>query len=307
MTLPPFYDPDRVGTRYVPDAATVIAEGQQSGLPKAGTDERRILLLLVDAQVDFIHDDGALSVPGAVDDTRRTVEWILRHAGEISAIAASLDSHLPYQIFHPTWWTDAQGKHPEPFTPIQAEEVDGGRWKPLFDPDWSVAYVHRLEEDAKKELMIWPFHTMIGTPGHTITPTLYEAILYHSAARGVQPKFVMKGTIAKTEYYSILEPEIKVPEDPRGELNREFLDELLGYDAIYVAGQAKSHCVLETITSIMRYHGDDRETVEKIHLLTDCTSSVQHPEVDFEALANEAYARFQRQGLQVVKSTDPLG
>lgn len=307
MTLPAFYEPDRVGTLYRPRVERAQQEGRALDLPPSGEDESsRILLLLIDAQVDFIHEDGSLRVPGAVADTRRTIEWLFAHTAEVTAVAASLDTHIPLQIFYSTWWANADGEHPEPFTPITAEEVDSGLWQPLYQPEWSVSYVHQLQERAKKDLMIWPFHTMLGTPGHAMTPALYEAVIYHAAARQSQPRFVTKGAIANTEYYSLLEPEVKVPEDPRGSLNRDFLDEILAYDRVYVAGQAKSHCVLETMSSIMRYHGDDPETTSKFHLLADCTSPVQHPEIDFEAMANETYQRFEQRGLQLVRSTDPL-
>jgi nicotinamidase-related amidase len=241
-----------------------------------------------------------------VGDTLRIVEWILRNTDKITAIAASLDSHIPIQIFFQTWWADADGRPPHPYTPISSEEVEEGKWRPVYEEAWSVEYVHRLREKAKKDLMIWPYHTLIGTQGHNITPALYEAIAYHSAARRVKPEFITKGIIAKTEYYSLLEPEVKVEEDPRGSLNEDFLDRLLSFDAIYVAGQAKSHCVLETITSIVNRYGDRREIIEKFHVLMDCTSSVQHPEIDFEAIAQEAYRAFEKKGLRLVESTEPL-
>lgn len=31
--------------------------------------------------------------------------------------------------------------------------------------------------------MIWPFHTKVGTVDHNLSPSLYEAICYHAAAR----------------------------------------------------------------------------------------------------------------------------
>jgi nicotinamidase-related amidase len=135
---------------------------------------------------------------------------------------------------------------------------------------------------------------------------LYEAIVYHASARRCQPRLVLKGTIAKTEYYSLLEPEVPVPEDPAGVLNEPFLAELMSYDAIYVAGQAKSHCVLETIASIVRRFGDRRDVMSRVHILTDCTSSVRHPTIDFEAIANETLERFASMGLKRVTSTDPV-
>lgn len=307
MNIPGFYDPERVGSVYRPDIYAATEAAADAKLRSANADDLRVLLLLVDPQVDFVHNDGALSVPGAVEDTRRTIEWLYQNVERITAIAASLDSHIPLQIFFPTWWVNSDGEHPEPYTPITQGDLDEGAWQPLFEKEWSREYVRQLQEQAKKDLMIWPFHTMIGTPGHVVTPALYEAIAFHASARDSQPEFVVKGTIAKTEYYSLLEPEVKVPEDPRGTLNEEFLERILGFDHIYIAGQAKSHCVLETITSIMRRCGDDPDIVRKLHLLEDCTSSVQHPEIDFEAIAQEKYDRFQEKGLQLVSSQDPIG
>ncbi len=306
MFLPSFYNPDKVGTLYTPDTAGAVAAGQAAQLPPAAEDKHRVLLLLVDPQVDFIHPDGALSVPGAVEDTRRTVEWIYRNARQITTIAASLDSHLPIQIFYPTWWADPQGQHPAPFTLITAEDVHNGRWQPLLEPEWSIQYVEALEKDAKKVLTIWPYHTMIGTPGHAITPALYEAIAYHSSARNIQPIFLSKGSIAKTEHYSILEPEVKVPDEPLGDLNTQFLDMLATYDRVYIAGQAKSHCVLETTTSIMRYFRGRSDVIGRLRLLIDCTSSVVHPEIDFEAIANKVLSQYAEDGLRLVRADDPV-
>ncbi len=307
MTFPDFYSPEQIGTLYVPRTAAALAAGQAARIRPASQDQHRVLLLLVDTQVDFIHLDGALPVPGAVEDTRRTIEWLYRHLDQVTAIAVSLDSHTPIQIFYPTWWINDQGEHPAPFTPISSEDVRRGLWKPLIEPAWSVEYVRKLEAQAKKVLMIWPYHTMIGTPGQAITPALYEAIAYHSGARRVQPTFLTKGSIPETEHYSILEPEVKVPGQPLGEINIPFLDMLKIYDLVYIAGQAKSHCVLETVASITRYFAREPGLIDRLRLLSDCTSSVVHPQIDFDAIANQTLAEYIQEGMKLVKSTDPIG
>ncbi len=309
MAYPDFYNPQRVGEMFRPDVEAVTRAGREAGLSPASEDERRVLLLLVDPQVDFIHVDGALSVPGAVDDTRRTIEWLFEHVGEITTIAASFDTHTPMQIFYPGWWVSPEGKHPQPYTLITPEDVDSGRWCPTVEEEWSVEYVHRLAEQSRKVLTIWPYHTMLGTPGHAMTPALYEAVAYHAAARSTAPEFLIKGRIPKTEHYSMLEPEVKVPEEPGGTLNLDFINFIAQYDLVYIAGQAKSHCVLETTRSLINHFSEERpELIRRWRVLTDCTSSVAHPEVDFEAMANEAYAHFvDEYGLQLVTTADPLG
>ncbi|MGD8633626.1 MAG: cysteine hydrolase family protein [Anaerolineales bacterium] len=306
MELPSFFSSEIAGKLHYPHAAQAIKAGLQAPTHPIEEDKARVALMLVDAQVDFVHTDGALSVPGAVDDAQRTAGWIFRNTARITHIFASLDTHLPLQIFFPTWWVDAEGHHPDPYTPISVEQVETEVWRPLYELDWSLEYVSALKEQARKDLMIWPFHVLLGTPGHAITPILYEAIAFHSAARSVQPTLEIKGTIAKTEYYSLLEPEVKVPGDPRGTLNEALMDRLLSFDAIYFAGQAKSHCVLETIASIVKRHGEDRTVMERLYLLEDCTSSVQHPEIDFEAIANETYREYADKGMRIVNSDDDL-
>ncbi len=308
MTHPSFYNPASVGTLYTPNTAQAIAEGSQAGFTPASSDTRRIALLLIDAQVDFVHTDGALSVPNAVEDARRTLTWIYQHAAQLTTIAASLDSHLPVQIFSPSWWADATGSHPAPFTVITHADVKSGKWRPLYEAAWSIEYVERLEENSKKQLMIWPYHTLIGTIGQTLIPPLYEAIAYHAAARKTQPRFLLKGDEPRTEHYSILEPEVKLPDRPELDFNASFMDALANdHDLIYIAGQAKSHCVLETVSSMMRYYANARHQIAKLRLLTDCMSSVAHPEIDFDALANETFQRFSAQGLTLVTSQDALG
>lgn len=306
MDSPGFYRPERVGQLYIPNASAAVGAGRVATTSPAVMDKWTTLLLLVDMQVDFVHADGNLSVPGAVDDARRITEWIFRNLSEITTIAASLDSHVPISIFFPTWWVGADGRHPQPYTVIRSDDVQAGRWTPLYQPEWSAAYCEKLEQQAKKELMIWPYHTLIGTPGHTLTPALYEAIAFHCAARQAQPLFLQKGTIPQSEYYSILEPEVKVPDHPAGSLNTAFLNTLAHYDRIYIAGEAKSHCVLETVASITRYFENQPVVLNRFYLLEDCMSSVAHPTIDFEALANEALTRFAATGVHLVTSSGSI-
>ncbi|PJF28894.1 MAG: hypothetical protein CUN52_11145 [Phototrophicales bacterium] len=305
MVFPTYYDPARIGQLYNPNVAVAADFGLKAGLAPAYRDDMRVFLLLVDIQVDFVHPDGALSVPGAVDDTRRIVEWIYAHAGQITQIGATLDSHLPIQIFSPTWWVNEQGEHPAPYTEITSTDVQNGVWIPLYDVAWSHQYVEVLEEQAKKRLMIWPYHTLVGTPGHAVVPALVEAIAYHTAARQTQPHMYIKGMIPKTENYSVIEPEVKVPDHPNGGVNTALMDDLATYDLIYIAGQAKSHCVLETVTSMMRYYPPD--VVSKIRILEDAMSSVAHPVIDFEAMAKAQFDTFVSHGLTMTTTTAPIG
>lgn len=304
--FPSFYDPGRIGTQFYPDMAAIARAASEANLPPASLDDANVHLLLVDMQVDFCHEQGSLYVPGALEDLRRTIEFIYRNAAAISQITCSLDSHLPNQIFSPSWWADADGRHPAPFTVITASDVERGRWQPLTEPQWSRTYVVELERQAKKQLTIWPYHTLIGSIGHTLDAELWSAVYWHSLARQVAPHWLIKGSEPRTEHYSIVQPEIHVPGSAQGGKNQAILDALAAADRVVIAGEAASHCVLETVEDLVEEFGDRPGKLETVFVLQDCTSPVVHPQIDFGAIAQQRFAEFARQGVQVVNSTEPL-
>ena len=305
-SFPSFYDPRRIGTLYQPDLWKVAEDAQAAGLSAAVHDKDPYALLLVDFQIDFCHPDGALRVPGALGDLRRTIEFLFANAARIKTVVASLDSHLAYQIFYPTWWSDDAGNHPPPHTIIDSASIRAGKYRPLREVAWSMAYVEELEQRAKKALYLWPFHTMVGGIGQALDPALFEAIHWHAVARRAQPIFLQKGMIPTTEHYSPFEPEVKVPTHPHGSLNTTILRLLETHARIYVAGEAKSHCVLEACASMMRHFSNRPEIIERIHFLGDCTSSVVVPGIDFEAIANREIDGWRARGMRFVSAADPM-
>lgn len=304
--FPDFYDPNRIGTLFYPDTARIASEAESTGLLPAESDKTKTLLLIIDMQVDFCHKQGALHVPGALDDVRRLCDFIYRNAEHISHITCSLDSHYPLQIFHPAWWSNQEGKHPAPFTIISAQEVEQGKWKPLFKPEWSVQYVERLQAEAKKALTIWPYHVPLGGVGNALDPELWSAVFWHSVARKSQPTWWQKGGIPETEHYSILKPEIEVPDEPLGTLSTEFIQVLETYDRIVIAGEAETHCVLETVEDLVEIFGDQPKRLNKIYILKDCMSPVVHPEIDFHAIAQKQFSEHEKKGLRFINSTEQL-
>ena len=96
--------------------------------------------------------------------------------------------------------------------------------------------------------------------------------------------------------------------EPLGRRNQPLIEELLRFDAVVIAGQAKSHCVAWTIQDLLEDETvRDRHLEEKVYLLEDCTSSVVVPEVvDHTDDADAAFARFEAAGAHVVRSTQPL-
>jgi nicotinamidase-related amidase len=305
-SFPKTYDARRVGTLYKPDLWAVAQAAEAAKLSPAAHDKNPYALLLVDFQVDFCHPDGSLSVPGATDDLRRTIEFIYREAEKLRTLVLSLDSHLAFQIFFPTWWVDDRGHHPSPHTIIDSAAIRAGKFRPLREVAWSLRYVEELEQKAKKALYVWPFHTMIGGVGQAIDPALHEAVHYHAVARRSQPIFMQKGMIPTTEHYSPFEPEVKVATHPLGSLNTTMMKLLETHERIYVAGEAKSHCVLEACASLVRHFAQRPDVIERIHFLGDCSSSVVAPGIDFEAIAERELEGMRRRGMRFVSAADAV-
>jgi nicotinamidase-related amidase len=233
-----------------------------------------------------------------------------------------MDTHQAMQIFHASFWINDEGKHPAPFTLISKEDVEKGRWK--FNPvlchslgineDYArrhlVHYTTRLKEGGKYELTIWPYHVMLGSIGHALVATVEEAIFFHSIARYSQPNFQVKGDNPFTEHYSVLGPEVLEGPDgkPIAQKNVRFMEKLWQFDAVVIAGQAKSHCVAWTIDDLLRdIVVRDEKLAGKVYLLEDCTSPVVVPGVmDYTDAANATFQRFAEAGMYVVRSTDPI-
>jgi nicotinamidase-related amidase len=328
--VPPHFDPARVREVWrVPygaraDEARSWADNQR--LPPAAADGFRVCLVLVDVQNTFCIPGAELYVAGrsgngAVDDNRRLCEFLYRNLGTITQIVPTMDTHRVMQIFHPIWLIDEDGNHPAPYTQITSEDVETGRWRAnpavaasaQVEEDYAerqlLHYTRTLEAGGKYSLTIWPYHAMLGGIGHALVSAVEEAVFFHSVARYAQPDFQVKGENPLTEHYSILAPEVK--EGPDGELiaseNDALIERLLSFDAVVIAGQAKSHCVAWTIDDLLA--GDDereRALAPRTYLLEDCTSPVVVPGADYTDEADAAFRRFAEAGMHVVRSTDAM-
>ena len=285
-------------------------------------------LLLVDVQNTFCLPDFELFVGGrsgraAVDDSARIGTFLYENIGRISQVVVTLDTHTAVQIFHPVFWVDEAGGHPPPHTVLTLEEIESGRWRvnpriaaavaprPGFDVGaWARHYARQLQEGGKYPLVVWPYHSMVGGLGHALVSVVEEAVFFHAIARQSPTRVEIKGQNPLTENYSVLRPEVTQGLD--GErvalANRALVDHLLSFDAVVVAGQAKSHCVAWTVEDLLteiRLRSPRRAS--HVYLLDDCTSPVVVPGVvDFTDPAETAYARFAEAGMHRVLSTTPM-
>jgi nicotinamidase-related amidase len=331
LPIPPHFDPDKVGevwrVPYQERAEEAEKWAKEHNIQPAADDRFRICLVAVDVQNTFCIPGfelfvGGRSGTGAVDDNRRLCAFIYRNLGLITQIAPTMDTHQAMQIFHSVFWVNDQGEHPAPFTLISQQDVGDGRWKfnPVLghslgmDKDYAqhylLNYTKTLREGGKYDLTIWPYHVMLGSIGHALVSAVEEAIFFHSIARCSQPDFQVKGNNPFTEHYSVLGPEVL--EGPNGEpiaqKNVKFIERLLQFDAVLIAGQAKSHCVAWTIDDLLQdIYVRDKRLAEKVYLLEDCTSPVVVAGVmDYTDEADAAFQQFADAGMHVVRSTDPI-
>jgi len=330
--MPAHFDPARVESvfrvPYQQRAQEARAFAQQHGIEPAWRDDKRVGLVLVDVQNTFCLPEfelfvGGRSGRGAIDDSVRTCEFIYTNLGRLTQIVATLDTHSAAQIFHPVFWVDAQGRHPEPHTVISVEDVQTRRFRPNaalakslglehgFDIDaYALHYVKTLSDVAKYPLIVWPYHAMVGGIGHALVSSIEEAVFFHGIARETRSRFEIKGSHPLTEHYSVLRPEVLQDHrgQPIGERNAELISALLEFDALVIAGQAKSHCVAWTVGDLLaEILKQDASLAKKIYLLEDCTSPVVVPGVvDFTDPADAMFARFAEAGMQLVKSSEPM-
>jgi nicotinamidase-related amidase len=325
LPIPDHFDPTKLDSvwrvEYLQIAADAEAWAQQHNIPPAANDKRKIYLMLVDLQNTFCIPDYELFVAGAPDDNRRVCEFIYSNLANITKIAPTMDTHTVMQIFHPFFWTNDAGLHPDPATMISADDVRNGIWKVNTAVSGDLGnytalckhalhYAETLESDGKFLVTVWPYHAMLGGIGHALVSGIEQALLFHNAARHSQTSFQIKGGNPLTENYSVLRPEVLLGSggSPIAQKNTRFVKMLLDADMVIIAGQAKSHCVAWTIQDLLdEIQAQDPTLTEKVYLLEDCTSPVVIPGVvDFTDQANEAFQRFADAGMHLVKSTDPI-
>lgn len=97
--------------------------------------------------------------------------------------------------------------------------------------------------------------------------------------------------------YGIIRPEYSTHDST----NTKLLEKIAEFDKIIIAGEAKSHCVLESIKQICEYYYDKPELTRRIYVLTDCMSDIP----GFEEYSQTAYKILvSKYKINLVKSTD---
>jgi len=261
--------------------------------------KKKNAILIIDAQYDFCNPSGALYVSGADDDIKRLSHFIDRNSESIDHICLTLDSHPINDISHPSFWQDKEGNFPPPFTQITLAEVQEGKWTPRFSPQEAIQYLTELESQGQFPHFIWTEHCLAGSRGASIDDNLMKVLREWSRSNGKPYQTVTKGTNPLTEHFGIFMAQIPLANAPETQLNQALLDELEGYENVYLAGQAKSHCVATSLWQAMEYAP---KLASKMIVLEDCMSDV----TGLGYLGIPIYEEAKKRGIKFAKSTEEI-
>jgi nicotinamidase-related amidase len=180
--------------------------------------------------------------------------------------------------------------------------VEQGVWSPTVPGLYRRAldYVTKLEQNGRYELTIWPPHCLIGSPGHTIFPELFAA-LTDWESRFAFVDYVTKGSNILTEHYSAVQADVPDATDAGTQINTRLIQALENADQILIAGEARTHCLANTVRDIANNFGDD-SFVSKLVLLTDASSDIP----GFEKHAQSFMSEMTSRGMQTSTTTEFL-
>jgi len=259
-------------------------------------------LLIIDPQNSFCNpgdangnNKGSLYVDGAEKDMKRLANWLLQNKQFIDFVGVTIDAHQPNDIAHPNFWQDKDGKFPAPFTIITVADVESGKWTPRFDPKRCLDYLRSLEANGEFPHIIWPIHCVMGSEGAAIYQPLMDAIVEWT----VDGKFyqtVAKGTYPFSEHFGAFQAQIPDPNRPETQLNMNLLKTLEMYQNVYLAGEARSHCVANSLKQVMN---EAPELAKRFIILEDTMSNVK----GFEKLADPIYEKAKKMGIRFSDTT----
>lgn len=245
------------------------------------------LLLIIDMQNDFCQPYGALYVPGAENDAMRLSRFIEINESKIDEIVLTQDNHHIIDISHPEFWTDKDGLCPQPFTLITPEDIKKRKWIPKYFPTEASDYIEKLSEQGEFAHFIWPEHCIIGSEGAAIHNIILEAVRKW-ARKGRFFNVIQKGVNPLTEHFGALRANIPIENDIQTQPNKLLIEKLSLAENIIIAGEAKSHCVANTIKQIL-----ETEAIKgQLFVLEDAMSNVP----GLEKLADPIYQQALKRG-----------
>lgn len=254
------------------------------------------LLLIIDMQNDFCIPQGALYVPGAENDVTRLCHFIEKNNTVINEIVLTQDNHHIIDISHPSFWEDQNGKNPIPYTVITPEDINQKKWTPKYFADNATEYISKLTNQGEFAHVIWPEHCIIGSEGAALHIEIMKAISSW-ARKGRFFNVIQKGLNPLTEHFGAIRANIPINEDAQTQPSEFLIERLIAAENIIIAGEAKSHCVANTVKQILEVDNIKGQLI----ILEDAMSNV----TGFEDLSVPIYEQAMKAGA-VFTTTEEL-
>ncbi|MFZ2619963.1 MAG: hypothetical protein WAX89_03730 [Alphaproteobacteria bacterium] len=255
----------------------------------------------------------ALPVPGALDDTSRTVKLIRKLGKKIKSIILTFDTHWRH-IAHPSFWVGRNGKPPKGMSVyITAEMVRSGEWLPV-DAERRVPSLgsRKVIEivlaylDLTGGVQIWNEHCMAQTWGHNMHPELAQAVAEWEDETGNRHEPVHKGFFEYAEHFGgfkAMGAEL-YPTVNSTQANTRVLEKFKNRKRKkLLVGQARTHCVKSTAEQVFEFVPP--EMLKDFIVVDDCMSNIPAlgaGHLDFPARADEFFAAYAKKGLVITDS-----
>jgi len=197
---------------------------------------------------------------------------------QFDEIIVSTDLHQVFDIGHSCFWINSKGKHPESFTAISHGDFISGKWYCASKEDNKNVEIYLKSLSFRnKEHMIWPEHCVIGTNGSNIFEPVLTELNKWSKTNNKSINYITKGLFNLSEYHGIFGPAVEFPSFGKDAMfNFDLQRFILNFDNIVVTGEAKSHCVGESIEQLISGYGTEyqNDLCKKIKVLEDCMSNI---------------------------------
>lgn len=234
-------------------------------------------VLIIDAQNDFCNPNGALYVKGAEKDMQRLTKFLNNNSKNISRLVFTKDMHPEYNISIPEWFKRKDNDNiPMPFTSLilngeyycgkyLSRSVGGYIVSNPEVTDRTHQYVKWLNDQNLKHF-IWPKHCIAGTSGSEIVEELKTV--------HIESEIYNKGTNPLTHPFSAITDAEPSTTDCKQLININLIRFLGNFDNIFMAGEARNFCVLETMKDLLINSTYPYDMAKKIVIIEDCMSDV---------------------------------
>lgn len=233
-------------------------------------------LVVIDFQNCFMDLEGApLPVLGAKGDVLRLVMHLFMYGHLYDRIYISSDTHPFDHISFAIRWIDREGNHPPPYTVITFEEYVKGVWRATnpADQEWQGEYLRQL----KRSHYIWPNHgEKESWEWKFADPLRWLLSPGNKNNAGVclfdRCVFIEKGMHRDVEQFGIFGADVPYPDAPETKINIPLITEINSFDQTDWAGEASSHCVMDSVNQFLTHI--PRRHWTKVRLIKNCMSPV---------------------------------